>query len=503
MAEIIGVDIGTTSTKVILYNQAGKIIASENHGYPLYQTVPGMAEESPTAIYDAVVAGITAVAAKATQPVAGLSFSAAMHSLILLDDQFVPLTRMYTWADNRAAAAAAQLRALPNAHELYRHTGTPLHPMTPLSKLVWLAQTQPTLHQQARWFVDIKAYILHRLCGQLVTDYSLANATGLFNLQTFDWDAQALKLAQVQATQLPQLVDTTTQLTGFDPQLAATLHLSPATPLIVGASDGCLANLGVNAIDPGIAAVTIGTSGAVRVVTDTPKLDPEGRLFCYYLAPHRWVVGGPVNNGGNVLHWVQETLFAAETAANATTGQSTYDLITSLAAKVPAGSHGLLMHPYLNGERAPLWDANARGAYFGLTARHTRAEMARAAMEGIIFNLAHVAKMVQALTGPFTNLQATGGFARSTTWRQILADIFDTTVTVPASTEGSSLGAAVLGFESLGLITNLAEVHHLVGNTTSQVPNPTNVQTYQALFPIYEQLAEAYQPIFKELAKFK
>ncbi|WP_137624938.1 gluconokinase [Lactiplantibacillus pingfangensis] len=499
MTEIIGVDIGTTSTKVVLYDQAGTMIASANHGYPLYQTTPGMAEESPTAIYEAVIAGLTEVTAKATQPVAGISFSAAMHSLILLDDHFTPLTRMLTWADNRAAAAAAQLRARPDAHDLYLRTGTPIHPMTPLSKLVWLATTQPKLQAQARWFVDIKAYILQRLCGQLVTDYSIANATGLFNLHQLTWDQQALALAQVRADQLPQLVDTTTQLTGLTPALADQLKLAPETPLIVGASDGCLANLGVNAIDPGIAAVTIGTSGAVRVITDQPQLDPEGRLFCYYLAPKRWVIGGPVNNGGNVLHWVQETLFAAE---KATTGHDNYDLITGLAAKVPAGSHGLLMHPYLNGERAPLWDANARGAYFGLTARHTRAEMARAALEGICFNLAHVAKMVQALTGPFTNLQASGGFTRSETWLQILADTFDTTVTIPASFESSSLGAAILGFDSLGVISDLSAAQTMVQPDQQRQPNATNVAVYRDLYPIYEQLATAYQPIYQQLAKF-
>lgn len=500
MTEIIGVDIGTTSTKVVLYDQTGTAIASANHGYPLYQTEPGMAEEAPAAIYDAVIAGITEVTAKATQPVAGISFSAAMHSLILLDEHYNPLTRMLTWADNRAALAAQQLRARPDAHELYWRTGTPLHPMTPLAKLVWLATTQPELHRQARWFVDIKAYVLQRLCGQLVTDYSIANASGLFNLHQLTWDTQALQLAQVQASQLPKLVDTTTQLTGLTPAVAAQTGLPTNTPLIVEASDGCLANLGVNALAPGVAAVTIGTSGAVRVVSAQPKLDPAGRLFCYYLAPQRWIIGGPVNNGGNVLRWVQDTLFMTEKQAE---GQDSYELMTSLATQVPAGSHGLLMHPYLNGERAPLWDANARGAYFGLTARHTRADLVRAALEGICFNLDHVAKMVQALTGPFTTLQASGGFTRSKTWVQILADTFETTVTIPVGFESSSLGAAILGFTSLGVITDLSRAaENMVAAGQAQRPNVTAAKTYRELYPIYEQLATAYQPIYQQLAKF-
>lgn len=160
------------------------------------------------------------------------------------------------------------------------------------------------------------------------------------------------------------------------------------------------------------------------------------------------------------------------------------------------------MHPYLNGERAPLWNADARGAYFGLTARHTRADMARAALEGLTFNLAHVAQMVQALTGPFTNLQAAGGFTHSTTWQQIVADVFNTPVTIPANAESSCLGAAVLGFVSLGVLPDLSAVATLMTPTTPRQPLTANVQTYQQLYPLYEQLAQAYQPLFHQLAKF-
>jgi len=492
MQPMLGVDIGTTSTKVVLYDANGQVTASANHGYPLHQDLPGMAEEDPAAIFTAVLTGIQAVIPQAEQPIGGISFSAAMHSLILLDDTHQPLTRMYTWADNRAKAAADQLRALPQAHQLYLNTGTPIRPMTPLAKLTWLAQTNPDLLAKTCWVVDIKSYVIDQLTGQLVMDYSIANATGLFNLHDFDWDPLALKLAHIQAEQLPKLVDTTAQVIGLNPAFATKWQLNPQTPLIVGASDGCLSNLGVDAIEPGVAALTIGTSGAIRVVTDQPQLDPKGRLFCYYLAPNRWVVGGPVNNGGNVLKWVRDTFFDG----------ADYATITQLASQVPAGSHGLLMHPYLNGERAPLWNANARGAYFGLTAQHTRADLSRAALEGIGFNLVQVAELVQQLTGPFKSLQATGGFANSATWRQLLADIFATPLIIPDSFESSCLGAAVLGWVSLDQLTDLTAVAKLVGHEQVVTPNAKAVATYQRLYPIYQDLTTAYQPLFEQLAAF-
>lgn len=496
MTQILTVDIGTTSTKVVLYDQTGQVVASANHGYPLYQDQPGMAEEDPADIYQAVIADIQEVA-QFQDSIAGISFSAAMHSLILLDDQYHPLSRMYTWADNRASRAADGLRARPDAHALYSRTGTPLHPMTPLSKLRWLAHDQPALHHATRWFVDIKAYVLYRLTGQLVTDYSIANASGLFNLNTFQWDDQALKLAHVKADQLPQLVDTTAQVTGMTAATAATLGLATNVPLIAGASDGCLSNLGLNAIRPGQAALTIGTSGAIRVVHDRPQLDPQGRLFCYYLAPNAWVIGGPANNGGNVLAWVHDTLFKDVQPP------VSLEQLSVAVAQVPAGSHGLLMHPYLNGERAPLWDANARGAFFGLTAQHTRVDMARAALEGITFNLAHIAQMVQALTGSFTSLQAAGGFAKSPVWQQIVADIFNAPVAIPKNVESSCFGAAVLGMVSLGLLPNLEAVSDLTNHDAPRLPIAANVAVYQRLYPLYEQLAQTYQPLFKQLADFK
>lgn len=310
MKQILTIDIGTTSTKVLLIDTRGQVVASANHGYPLIQTAPGMAEEDPAAIMTAVLTGIQDVGAQTTAPISGLSFSAAMHSLILLDHDHRPLTRMYTWADNRATTFATRLRDRPDAHALYQRTGTPLHPMTPLTKLGWLYATQRSRHQQARWFVDIKAYVLYQLTGQLVTDYSIANASGLFNLETMTWDTEALQLAHVNTDQLPTLMDTVDQLPGLTSQMAQQLNLPQATPLVLGASDGCLSNLGLNAIQPGQAALTIGTSGAVRVVASVPKLDPHGRLFCYYLAPHQWVIGGPSNNGGNVFQWLHDTLYA-------------------------------------------------------------------------------------------------------------------------------------------------------------------------------------------------
>lgn len=503
---MIGVDLGTTSTKVVLFDLKGHAIATANNPYPLYQDTPDMAEEDPEEIFAETVGGLTEVMHRGNvQPdeLGGVSFSAAMHSLILMDENDKPLTRVITWADNRAAAYATKLKQSDLGMTLFKNTGVPTHPMSPLVKLLWLSAEHPELVAQTSHFIGIKDFILFRFFGRYVQDYSLANATGLFNIHTMDWDDRALDVANVRRDQLPELVDTSYQLTGLNANYAAVTGIDAKTPFILGASDGTLSNLGVGAIDPGVLAVTIGTSGAVRVVTDKPVVDPQGRLFTYYLSPNHWVVGGPVNNGGIVFRWVRDQLFAPEKLTAEQLQVDSYEILTEIASKIPAGADGLLFHPYLGGERAPIWDANARGSFFGLTRQHTRAHMVRAALEGIVYNLYMVMLMIEGITGKPKAIQATGGFARSALWRQMLADVFEQEVNIPESFESSALGAVVLGMKSLGLIDDLNVVKDMIGVTNTHEPNADNFQAYRELLPIWIRLTRKLGSEYQAIADYQ
>lgn len=506
MKYMLGVDIGTTSVKTVLYDLDGQVQGYSNDGYELYQDTPDMAEEDPEEIFSAMTEGITEVLRKAnvsTGELQGVSFSCAMHSLILLDENHKPLTRAITWGDNRSVQYADSLKASPEGMELYQKTGVPIHPMTPLSKMMWLQNDEPELFAKARWFVGIKEYILYKLFGQLKEDYSIANATGLFNIYNLDWDDQALEIAGVTRDQLPELVDTTYQLHGLKEEYAKTLGMDQDTPFIIGASDGPLANLGVDAIQPVVVAVTIGTSGAVRVISDKPRTDPKARVFCYYLAKDMWVIGGPVNNGGVVFRWVRDELCAPEKVTAEQMQIDPYDLLTEIAAKIPSGSDGLIFLPYLGGERAPIWDANARGTFFGLNRTTNRAQMIRATLEGIVYNLYTVMLALEEVVGKPKSIQASGGFARSELWRQMLTDIFEQDVSIPESFESTALGAATLGMYSLGIIDNLSDVSKFVGTTVTHHPNPENFAAYRELIPIYIRLSRSLQPEYKNIAEFQ
>lgn len=283
---VIGVDIGTTSAKAVLYSKSGTVVSSHSIEYPMYSPTPETAEQDPEEIFRAVIQAIKKTKQKSSVPeedILCVSFSSVMHSVIAVDKKGKPLTECITWADNRSSDWVEKIKSEMNGHEIYLRTGTPIHPMSPLSKLVWLKNDFTELFHSADKFISIKEYVFYKLFGRYVIDYSIASSTGLFNIQTLTWDSEALEIAGLTEKELSQPVPTTYQMVGLDEAYANEMNLLPSTPFVVGAGDGVLSNLGVNAIEPGVVAVSIGTSGAIRAMVDRPITDPKGRIFCYCL----------------------------------------------------------------------------------------------------------------------------------------------------------------------------------------------------------------------------
>jgi len=497
MAErvVLGVDIGTTSVKVVAFTPSGRVVAADGAGYELLEPFPGHAVQQPDDILEAVLSSIRGtVRALGAAEVAGLSFSTAMHGLLGLSPTGTPVTPLLTWADTRARAQADRLRAAPGGLALHRRTGTPLHPMSPLPKLVWFREQEPTLFQQVGHWLGAKEYVLLRLCDVLVSDYSVASATGLLDQSRLDWDEEALQLAGLVPDQLPELVATTTVLPGLTAFGAQQTGLPPATPVVVGASDGPLANLGLGAVRPGVAACSIGTSGALRVMVDRPAVDPMGQVFCYALNADRWVVGGAINNGGVVLEWAGDALAPD-------LGDMAHEELLALAASVPAGSGGLIMLPYLLSERAPYWSSVPQGAYIGLHRAHQRAHLVRAALEGVCLQLALVLHSMRAAGLEVSELRATGGFARSPLWRQMLADVLGMEIGFARGHEGTSFGAALLGMQALGLIEGIEVAADLVEVESTVRPDATAAATYAALLPVFAEVYHALVPTFGVLRR--
>ncbi|QHS23727.1 gluconokinase [Virgibacillus sp. MSP4-1] len=504
---MLGVDIGTTSTKAVLYQKSGEIIAEENNGYELYTPDINTAEQDPEEIFQAVLLSIGNVMKKSginPEDLSFISFSSAMHSLIAIDEKDQPLTQCITWADNRSSKWAKKMKEDMNGHDIYRRTGTPIHPMSPLSKIAWIEHDKPELAKKTKKYIGIKEYVFYKLFNDYAVDYSLASAMGLFNLKRLSWDEEALKVAGITADKLSRLVSTKEIFTGCNESYAEQMGILPETLFIIGASDGVLSNIGVNAIKEGEVAVTIGTSGAIRTVIPKPHTDPKGRTFCYALTEDHWVIGGPVNNGGIVFRWIRDELADSEVETAKRLGIDPYDVLTEIAERVKPGSNGLIFHPFLSGERAPLWNSNVRGSFIGLTLNHKKEHMVRAALEGVIYNLYAVfLALTEAMDTPVMAIKATGGFAKSELWRQMLADVFDQDVVIPESYESSCLGACLLGLYALNEIDSFNVVEDYIGSTHQHKPNPDHVKEYRKLMPTFINISRSLTSVYQQIADYQ
>jgi gluconokinase len=493
---VLGVDMGTTSVKAVAFDADGRELGRGEKGYPLLEPEHGQAVQDPAVVVEATLAAIRAAVAGARDqgaPIAALSFSGALHSLVGLDAKGRALTPLVTWGDMRATEQAERLRA--EHPELHDRTGTPLHPMSPLPKLLWFAEHEPATFTAVTRWAGIKELVVARLTGTWAVDHSVASGTGLLNLRALDWDPEALALAGIDADALSPLVPTTHRLE-LAAAPAADLGLEAGLALIVGAADGPLANLGLGAVHPGVAACSIGTSGALRLMVEGPAVDPRRSVFCYALVPGRWIVGGAINNGGAVLRWAGEAL-APDLGAHPEAQ------LLELAAKVPAGSEGLLMLPYLLSERAPHWSSVARGAYVGLTRHHGRAHLVRAGLEGVCLQLALVLASVRDAGNDVREIRATGGFARSELWRQMLADALGMPIGFAAGHEGSAFGAALLAMDALGMVDGIERAAQLVDIEHVVEPDEAAARVYADLLPTFAALYDALAPAFRALERHR
>jgi gluconokinase len=487
----IGVDIGTTSTKAIVFSETGEMKGIGNRGYPITVPQKGWAEQDPEEIFSEMILAMRTAIKQAEVPkaaIAAIGFSGAMHSLIALDAAEQPLTPAIIWADNRSLEQTKRLKQDGDGHEIYLRTGTPIHTMSPLTKLLWMQEQDAERFQKSTKFISIKEYIFLKLFDRLLVDYSIASATGLFNLEQCQWDAKALNRAGIGVDRLSELVPTTYVVRGMKGEYADTIGIDPDTPVVVGASDGVLANLGVGAISPHQIAITIGTSAAVRAVVPHPTTDKAGRTFCYALTENHWVIGGPSNNGGIVLRWLRDEFCQNEVSQAKQKDLDPYEVMIRAASDIPLGAEGLICLPFLSGERAPYWNAEARGVFFGVGLHHRRSHFIRAVLEGILFSVYSINLALQELVGKAEAIHASGGYARSDIWLQMTADMFGYEVLVPKIYEGSGFGAAVLAMHAVGHLPQLEGVNQLIQIDDRYQPDLSHTRRYHRMFQIYDRL---------------
>ncbi|MBT1705475.1 gluconokinase [Chryseosolibacter indicus] len=491
MGYIIGVDIGTGSIKALAVDITGKVITSSQITYPTLNPQEELCEQVPDTIWKAFVDSVKEiVTAQKTSPL-GIAISSAMHSLILIGEGDQPISNVITWADNRAKHIAERLKGSPVGDSIYRQTGTPIHAMSPLTKIIWFKENQPEIFSKTKRFISIKEYIWYKLFNAYEADYSIASATGLMDIISLRWNTQALALAGITETQLSKLIDTNHLRRGITKQLAGDLAIDESTPFMVGASDGCMANLGSFAIEQGIGALTIGTSGAVRVASSKPVYNYSAMTFNYRLDKDTFICGGPTNNGGIVLKWYAESFLRKKL----NTAEDYKELLDEIKG-IPIGADGLIFLPFILGERAPVWNSNASGVFFGIRNHHTQSHFTRAVLEGVSMALYNIAESMENHGLQIDEINASGGFVRSTEWLKIMADIFGKKIRVVDANDASALGAAYMALKSLGHIKAYAELQSKTFKVI--MPNLENFKYYQKQYKRYVNLYESLSAQMRE-----
>lgn len=495
MPFIIAIDLGTTHCKAIIINEKG--VPLETFKLPVIsvQDEHGMHEQDAELIFKSVLnLLIQSLSAVTETDILCVSFSAAMHSLIAVDIMGKPLINAVTWADTRSKIYAAQLRRTEAGQAIYTYTGTPIHAMSPLCKLLWLKQEMPKVFTSAVKFISIKEYIFFKLFGRYIVDEGIASATGLYNIYEHKWHEQSLKLTGIDASKLSLVVPATHMETILLPEMQNELQLKTNIPFVAGGNDGCLANLGCGALSNDIAVLTVGTSGAVRLTMPSCPpgkqgiLNERNRLFKYLLTKETAVIGGPINNGGIVLQWFAENFLQLSLLEN-----NNLEKLMQMAASV--GADDLLFLPYLLGERAPVWDELATGMFFGLRISHRKEHLARAVIEGISFSLLQILKETEKSNPPVQSVYVSGIVTQSSWWMQLLANMFGKKIILNDVADASAMGAAFIGMYATGFISELSGVNKFIAPSKVFMPDEGSHKIYVEKFKKYTQLYPAFKNI--------
>lgn len=427
---IVGLDIGTESARILFkYGEEWQLF-KEN--YTISFPTSDAAEQDPNEILSAVMRLLKKIPREDDVLYVGLS--SVFHSIMGLDEGMNPVTKLLNWADRRSYREKEELEKKYGMRFFYEKTACPLHPMYWPSKILWLKK-----NSAARKFCSIKAYVVYKLTGEFVEELSLASGTGLMNIRTLDWDEEILRVIGIGRDALPVIVSPY-EIVEVKREIAEELGFKRVF-FVLGGGDGVMTNVGANAMDEDSATVTIGTSGAFRVVMERPVIDEDGTsTWCYLIDERKYVLGGAINNGGIVLMWLKDVMRF-----------DSYDEIVKEAMNSPIGANNLVFLPYLNGERAPNWRERYRGVIVGLTSSHKRSDIARSALEGICFRIKDIYEAVKRVgkVDP-KRIIATGGFTSSPEWVQLLADVLGKEICVTNEENLSAFGAYVMALKALG-----------------------------------------------------
>jgi xylulokinase len=502
---LLGIDVGTTGAKALLIDAAGRIEASATAEYPMFTPRPLWTEQLPSDWWTATTTSIRqVVTGSGVEPgqVVGVGLTGQMHGLVLLDAQGEVLRPCIMWNDQRTAAQCATITRDVGADNVLRLTGNPVLPGFTAPKIVWVREYEPEVYCRVRKVLLPKDYVRFRLTDGFFSEVSDASGTSLLDVGRRCWSDEMLTAVGVPRSWLPAVTESPFVSAYVSPSAAKETGLLAGTPVVGGGGDQAAQAVGTGTVTEGIVSVTVGTSGVVFAASKTCRVEPQGRLhaFCHAV-PGMWHLMGVMLSAGGSFRWYRDSLGDLERERAGEAGLDPYDLLTDLAAQVPPGCEGLLFLPYLTGERTPYADPNARGVFFGLTLRQSKAHLTRAVLEGVSYGLRDSVELMRELGLSIHQVRASGGGTRSSLWRQILADVFDSEIATVSVTEGAAYGAALLAAVGAGIFGSVAEAcRAAIRVTGSTRPGPA-ASVYAAYYPRYRALYPALAAQFEAMAQ--
>lgn len=505
MNYLLGIDLGTSAVKTVLFDENGAVIASASQDYPLYQPENGWAEQEPEDWKQAVLATLKRVkenSGVSADEIKGIGLSGQMHGLVMLDEAGKALRPSIIWCDQRTALEVEEmLRIMPRERWIEITANPPLTGWT-AAKILWVKKHEPELYSRCRHILLPKDYIRYVLTGDFATEVSDASGMQLLDVPGRCWSKEVLDKLEIEPSLLGRVYESY-QVTGrLLPDVAASVGLSADTQVVGGAGDNAAAAVGTGVVQRGKAFTTIGTSGVVFAHSDEVTIDPGGRVHtCCSAVPGAWHVMGVTQAAGLSLKWFRDN-FCQDYAERAEElGIDVYELINQDIASIPAGSDRLIYLPYLMGERTPHTDPDCRGIFFGLSAMHTRAHLLRAVMEGVSYSLCDCNAVLKEMGLSVHDMMACGGGARSRIWRQMLADLYRCDVGTVQQTEGPALGAAILAGVGCGIYDSVQSAcEKLIAKAEGTGPKEESATIYAGYHELYDELYENLKNSYKKLA---
>ncbi len=508
MEYVIGVDLGTSGTKTVLFDTAGTVIASKTIEYPLYQPQNGWAEQDAADWWHAAAEGMRAVVEKSgvnKSDIKGIGISGQMHGLVMLDKAGNVLRRSIIWCDQRTGAECDEITSKVGKERLIEITANPALTGFTASKILWVRNHEPEIYEKCAHILLPKDYVRYMLTGEFATEVSDASGMQLLDVPKRKWSAEVLEKLGIDSALLAKVYESP-EITGKVSARAAEMcGVKEGTAVVGGAGDNAAAAVGTGTVVDGRAFTTLGTSGVVFAHTSKLSIDPKGRVHTFCCAvPNAWHVMGVTQAAGLSLKWFRDNFCADEMTAARGMGVDPYYLMDKQAERIPIGADRLLYLPYLMGERTPHLDPDCRGAFIGLSAMHTRQHLLRAVMEGVVYSQRDSVEVLRAMGVKIGDMLACGGGGTSPLWRQMLSDVYGCPVKTVKSKEGPALGAAILAAVGTGVYKSVEEAcNEVIKLNEPQNPIAANSSEYEKFYAVYRSLYGALKENYKALSAIK